>query len=196
MLLEKEQAQQLAHLAAEGDEVAFSRLVDAHQNAVYSVALGFFKNREDALDAAQETFLKAWRSIDSFRGDSAFSTWILKIAYNVCLDTVRKKKRHDAVSLTVEDDDGETRELDITDEQISASPERSAERRETVLLVRRAIDTLPYDQRTVLILRDMEDCTYEEIARILNLDLGTVKSRINRARTKLKKVLETWNFSP
>lgn len=161
----------------------FEILVNEYQKTVYNIALRTVGNPEDASDMAQEAFLRAYSSIGSFRGDSKFSVWLYRITTNVCIDFMRSKKKHNEISLSAEDDDGEDIQLDIED--TSASPEAVLERKLTCESVRKGLSLLPEDHRRILILRELGQMSYEEIADCLSLELGTVKSRIFRARKKL-----------
>ena len=166
-----------------GDVDAFGLLVTAYEKNVYNVALQMLGNREDAQDIAQEAFLKAYSSLSSFRGYSKFSSWLYRIVSNLCLDFKRRQGRRPSSSLTVEDDDGENVQLDIADE--SQSPETLLERKLTREAVRRGLAELPDEQRQILLLREIQGLSYEEIGETLGLEPGTVKSRIFRARKKL-----------
>ena len=166
-----------------GDVDAFGLLVTAYEKNVFNVALQMLGNREDAQDIAQEAFLKAYNSLSSFRGDSKFSSWLYRIVSNLCLDFKRRQGRRPSSSLTVEDDDGENVQLDIADE--SQSPETLLERKLTREAVRRGLAELPDEQRQILLLREIQGLSYEEIGEAMGLEAGTVKSRIFRARKKL-----------
>ena len=166
-----------------GDVDAFGLLVTAYEKNVFNVALQMLGNREDAQDIAQEAFLKAYNSLSSFRGDSKFSSWLYRIVSNLCLDFKRRQSRRPSSSLTVEDDDGENVQLDIADE--SQSPETLLERKLTREAVRRGLAELPEEQRQILLLREIQGLSYEEIGEAMGLEAGTVKSRIFRARKKL-----------
>ena len=166
-----------------GDTDAFEALVTAYQKQVYNLALRTVGNEEDAADMTQEAFLRAYRSLGSFRGDSKFSVWLYRIVSNVCLDFLRSKSRKPTLSLSMEDDDGEETQLDIADE--SQSPELLLERSLTRDAVRRGLDALPPDYRQILLLREIQGLSYDEISLALDLEVGTVKSRIFRARKKL-----------
>ena len=167
----------------QGDVNAFEKLVTEYEKAVYAIAQRMTGNPEDSADMTQETFIKAYNSLGSFRGDSKFSVWLYRIANNVCLDFLRSRSRKPTVSLSVEDDEGEETQLDVADE--SQSPELLLERGLTRDAVRRGLDTLPPDYKQILLLREIQGLSYEEIASALGIDLGTVKSRIFRARKKL-----------
>ena len=171
----------------QGDVNAFEKLVTEYEKAVYAIAQRMTGNPEDAADMTQEAFIKAYNSLGSFRGDSKFSVWLYRIATNVCLDFLRSRSRKPTVSLSVEDDDGEEVELDIADE--SQSPERLLERGLTRDAVRRGLDALSPEYRQILLLREIQGLSYEEIADVLTLEVGTVKSRIFRARKRLSAFL-------
>ena len=162
---------------------AFEKLVTEYERAVYAIAQRMTGNAEDAADMTQETFIKAYNSLSSFRGDSKFSVWLYRIANNVCLDFLRSKSRRPTVSLSTEDDDGEETQLDIADE--SQSPELLLESSLTRDAVRRGLDSLPPDYKQILLLREIQGLSYEEIAAALGIESGTVKSRIFRARKRL-----------
>lgn len=166
-----------------GDANAFETLVTAYEKIVYNLALRMVGNPQDAEDMTQEAFLKAYNSLDSFRGDSKFSVWLYRIVSNVCLDHLRKKNRRSTVSLSVEDDEGEEIQLDIPDTALS--PEAMLEQKLTREAVRRGLQSLDEDARQILLLREIQGMSYEEIAQALSLESGTVKSRIFRARKKL-----------
>lgn len=166
-----------------GDINAFELLVQEYEKNVYNIALRMVRNSEDAADMTQEAFIKAYNSLSNFRGDSKFSVWLYRIVSNVCLDFLRSKSRRPAMSLSVEDDDGEDAVLDIADE--TQSPEQLLERSLTRDAVRRGLDALPPDYRQILLLREIQGLSYDEISAALDLEVGTVKSRIFRARKKL-----------
>ncbi len=166
-----------------GDTDAFEALVAAYEKNVFNLALQMTGNREDAQDMTQEAFLKAYSSLSSFRGDSKFSSWLYRIVSNVCLDFKRRQGRRPSSSLTVEDDEGENIQLDIADE--SQSPEALLERKMTREAVRAGLRQLPDEQRQILLLREIQGLSYEEIGEAMGLEAGTVKSRIFRARKKL-----------
>ena len=167
----------------DGNADEYEKLVLEYQKNVYNLALRMTGDPEDAADMAQEAFIKAYSSLSGYRGDSKFSVWLYRIVSNVCLDFLRAKERRQTVSLSVTDDDGEDTELDIADE--SKSPERIFERAMTRDAVRRGLAALTPEYRQILILRELQGMSYEEIAEVLGLESGTVKSRIFRARKKL-----------
>ncbi len=179
----KEQELAAIRRVQRGDVNAFEPLMAAYEKNVYNLALRMTGNAQDAEDMTQEAFLKAYSSLDSFRGDSKFSVWLYRIVSNVCLDHLRRKSRRPAVSLSMEDDEGEDVQLDLPD--TSQSPEELLEKKLTREAVQRGLAQLPEDARQILLLREIQGLSYEEIGRVLELDPGTVKSRIFRARKRL-----------
>lgn len=179
----REQEAAIVRKVLGGDANAFETLVLEYEKNVYNIALRMTGNSEDAADMTQEAFIKAYNSLQSFRGDSKFSVWLYRIVSNVCLDFLRSKNRRPTVSLSVEDDDGEDTQLDVADE--SQSPELLLDRKLTRDSVRRGLDSLPPDYRQILLLREIQGLSYDEIAQTLSLEVGTVKSRIFRARKRL-----------
>lgn len=164
-----------------GDQKAFAVLVDRHQGRVLQVCLGMLGNRADAEDAAQEAFVKAFRSLTSFRGDSAFSTWLVRLAANQCLDVLRAAARRptDSWDALLE------AEGDSIERWLKADPDPAAAA-EAADLVGRLLALLPEEQRSVLLLREAEGLSYEEIAAALDCSLDSVKARLRRARRTLE----------
>jgi RNA polymerase sigma-70 factor (ECF subfamily) len=181
--LTREEESRIVQKVLRGDVNAFEKLVLEYEKNVYNIALRMTGNAEDASDMTQEAFIKAYNSLQSFRGDSKFSVWIYRIATNVCLDFLRSKSRRPTVSLSVEDNDGEEVQLDVADE--SQSPELLLDRQMTRESVRRGLETLSPEYRQILLLREIQGLSYDEISQALGLEVGTVKSRIFRARKKL-----------
>ena len=188
MTIEEERA--LLQRAQRGDGEAFEEIVRANEAAVYHLALRRLGSREDAEDAAQEVFLKAYTSLQSFRGESKLSVWLYRITNNVCIDALRRRK--ETVSLSVEDADGADAQLELPDERFD--PAALAERKDLREQVGKALMKLPPDAREILLLRELGGQSYDEIAQTLEIDVGTVKSRIFRARKKLCALCEG-NFS-
>lgn len=171
----------------QGDVNAFEKLVTKYEKTVYNLALRMTGNAEDAADMTQESFLKAYRSLTSFRGESKFSVWLYRITSNVCLDFLRSKSRRPVLSLTVEDSDGEETELEIPD--LSADPEEKLLSSLTREAVQRGLDSLPAQQKEILLLREISGLSYGEISETLGLEISTVKTRIFRARKRLAAFL-------
>lgn len=193
--MERSEEARLLSRAKGGDADAFEALVTENERLVYSVCVKMLKHEQDAQDAAQETFIKAFTSLASFRGESRFSVWLYRMASNVCIDMLRKNAPAE-VSLSAEDDEGGERELELPDTR--CLPENELEKKELREAVREGLMRLPPESRQILVLREIGGESYEEISASLGLDLGTVKSRLFRARKKLCAVLtESGNiFAP
>ena len=170
-----------------GDNNAFGVLVESYQTRVYNLALRMCGNEDDAFDLSQEAFFRAWRGLSGFQQESSFSTWLFRLTANVCLDWLRAKKRRPTVSLTTADDDGEETQLDIPDP--GKSPEELLMAAEDRAALTKAINALPVEYREILTLRAINDMSYTEIAEVLKLREGTVKSRLSRARLALRNIL-------
>ena len=179
--------QELVSQARAGDTAAFEQLMLDNQDRVYTLCLRMTGDREDALDLAQETFLNAWRGLSSFQGNSSFSTWVYRLASNACIDFLRKRKRRQQGEAPLSLDDDEAPLPQPADPR--GTPEDELERRELRRAVERGLQALPEHHRQVLIMRELSGLSYQEIGAVLNLDLGTVKSRIARARMALKNIL-------
>ena len=180
----------LIEAASAGDREAFGQIVSLYEKLVYNSIKLKVPSEQDAMDLSQEVFINLWRSIGKYRGDCKFSTWIYKIAVNASLDYLRKAAHSATEALpTLTDDEGDEKQIEIADDSAAASPERTLEKAETVRVVRDAIARLNDEQREVILLRDIEGYSYEEISEMLSLEIGTVKSRINRARAHLREML-------
>jgi len=183
----------LVQQAKAGDRNAFAALVSAYEGKIYNLALRYLGNREDALDASQEVFLRVFRFLPGFQEESGFSTWIYRIGVNVCKDMLIKRSRRNEQSIEVEDEEQEQRTADIAD--VRYDPELVMEQAELRTVLSAAIADLPEQQREVIVLRDIQGLSYEEIATVLSLESGTVKSRLSRARENLrKKLLQNGNI--
>ena len=158
-----------------------------NQNKVYSLALRMVNDREEADDLAQEAFLKAWQGLPAFQGDSSFSTWVYRLASNVCIDYLRKQKRRREVEPVLSLDDEESGWTEPAD--WDQDPQRHLERAERGQALARGLEALSDHHRQVLVLRELSGLSYQEIGQALGLDIGTVKSRIARSRLALRKIL-------
>jgi len=174
--------------ALKGDQQAYKLLLERHRHAIYHIAFKIVHNREEAADLVQETFMKAFGSLNTYRFEYRFSTWLYRIAANSAIDFLRKRKI-EALSLDrpMETKDG-TVELQLPD--WTHNPEFDYTRKQRRISIDEAIDSLPDKYRQVIVFRHTDDKTYEEIAKILDVPVGTVKARIFRARELLKKKLK------
>jgi RNA polymerase sigma-70 factor (ECF subfamily) len=171
-----------------GDVEAFGDLVLRHQDRLFGTLVHMLGSFEDARDAAQDAFVLAFQKLDSFRGDSAFYSWLFRIAYNAAV-TGRRKGRRERQHASVEAGRDQTGSEPL-DERPTADPSYSVQSEERQALVRRGLDELPEEYRTVLVLKEMEGLRYEEIAEMVGCPIGTVRSRIHRAREELRTKLE------
>lgn len=177
--------------AASGDTHAFAHLVEQYEKQVYHHALRLVGNPEDAADISQEVFWKAWRALPTFRGQSSFSTWLYRLTDNACTDLFRReKKRRKDVPLVLED---------LSSSQLvhpDPTPQEQVEARESLDTLEQGLAQLSQDHRRILVLRELSGLSYQEIASILGLSSGTVKSRLARARLTLANYLRRrGNFS-
>lgn len=170
-----------------GDIDAFEELIGNYQKKSYNIALKMLKNPEDAMDVSQEALIKVYKSIKKFENKSSFSTWMYRIVVNTCLDFIKKDKKN----LLYLDKPIETEEGNIKMEVIDDynTPENLLEKKLTKKLVKDSINMLKDEYKSIIILRDMEGFSYEEISKILEIPIGTVKSRIKRARDNLKIII-------
>lgn len=164
---------------------AFNVLVASYQRRVYNFCLRMLNSQQLAEDATQETFIAAYRHVRRFKGIS-FRTWLFRIAANQCYDEMRRRRSRPAVSLDARWEEGD-RALDVPDR--GPAPSEQMEKTELAAVVQAALLSLPTDQRTAVVLRDLQGFAYEEIAEIMKVSLGTVKSRINRGRNGLREAL-------
>ena len=192
---EQRDEEKLVRAAAAGDDGAFEQLMLAHQKQVYNLCLRMSGHPEDAFDLAQESFFKAWRGIGQYQFEAGFSTWLFRLTSNVCIDFLRRQKRQSHVSLTFsEDEEEEGKEYAVPDPE--PLPEEKVLLRETHGELAAAMNALPADYRAILQLRVVEELPYDEIGRILQIPIGTVKSRLARARLQLRKNLLGGNQMP
>jgi len=186
--LQKETENKIIQKVIAGDTNAFEHLVLANQKNVYNLALKMTRNEDDALDLSQEAFVKAYQQLTAFRGDSRFSVWLYRLTYNLCIDFIRKKSKQTTVSLDYKDDDNEVSSYEIPD--LRDLPEDNAIRKEMRKAIEQSIGGLNLDHREVLIMREITGLSYDEIAETLMISVGTVKSRLARARMKVIESLK------
>lgn len=184
---------ELVVLCQEQDAAAFEELVRRHERSVYALLYKLAPDWSDTADLAQEAFVRMWRGICNLQNPHAFRAWLNQIVTHLFYDELRKRPRQlPTVSMdySYEHDDEEEPTRDIPDS--SACPAEIAERKELSELIRGAMDTLPEHFRTAIVLRELQGLSYEEIAQITDTDLGTVKSRIFRARSKVQQLLQPY----
>lgn len=179
--------EELVKRVKSGDIEAFEKIISTYQSKVFSIISHMIRNANEIEDIAQEVFIKIYKNINKFQGNSSLYTWIYKITVNLCLDIIRKKKEVIYLDEKIKLNDGEV-ELQLPSDE--KNQEEIYEEKELKEKLRKCIDKLPDKQKVMIILRDIKGMSYEEISEITNIKLGTVKSQINRARLKLKSLLE------
>ena len=188
----REDDRRLIEEALSGDP-GFEKLVRTYERLVYRVAFRFLSDETEASDVAQEVFLRIHRSLAKFRGDSALSTWIYAITANLSRNAIRSRKNRAKVQvLAPEEKDGDRPFWDRVVDNKSVSSSRGLESRELSVAIQKALAEVPIDYREAVVLRDMEGLDYQDIARTLETQVGTVKSRIARGRALLREKLEEW----
>lgn len=175
----------------EGDQRAFKLLVERYQRKVYAIAYGMVKDRDTAEDIAQEAFVRVHRYIDHFKGDSSFYTWLYRITSNLAIDHLRSQKaRGEAYDEAVQASESETLpEGGVLGTRLGTNPQKSALRRELAEKMEEALSQLPEKHREILVLRELDGMSYEDLARVLKIPKGTVMSRLFHARAKMQKLL-------
>ena len=190
--MDEEEAKFVGRLIAR-DETAFNELVVLFERRVFSLVLRMLGRQADAEEVTQDVFIQVFRNVESFRGDSKLSTWIFRIGINLCknrmnYDARRQSRRHDDLGDYEESD--ALQGGDGVSVGAVARPDHAAEERQLIEVVREALETLDPEHRQLVILRDVEDLAYEEIAEVTGLNIGTVKSRIHRGRSQLREKVE------
>ncbi len=177
--------QGLMQRARKGEVAAFEQIVLLYERKVYALALRSTGSEADAADLVQEVFLRAWRSLGKFRGDSTVSTWLYRITMNLCIDFSRRKNFQ---TTPLVNEEGAA--LPLPDTHPGNSPEAALDNRELSRELRAALDELSEEHRKIVLLRDVSGLSYQEIGRLLSLEEGTVKSRLARARRNLRAILQ------
>ncbi len=184
----------LMRRTAEGDMAAFKQLVERHQRGVINLAHRFLDNREEAEDAAQEVFLRVLKAASKYRPEAMFTTWLYRIAANMCLNELRRRKRVQEVSLESSDQYDEKRSGAGIVAPEETRPDMNMEREERNRIIQESLDTLPPNQRMAVILRRFEDLSYEEIAEVLHVSVSSVESLLFRAKQTLRKKLSPYVY--
>ena len=176
----------LIEQAQRGDESSFEALILSCKGKAYNIAFRFLRNEEDALDALQESFIKIYRNLEKFNCESKFDTWVYRIVVNTCNDMLRKNKDKPFVESLYRSDDEDEYQIEVPD--AGPGPADALENKEDSAYILSCLERVGGDHREVLILRDIKGFSYDEIADILQCSIGTVKSRISRARQRLKEI--------
>lgn len=178
--------EQLIELAVSENPEAFGEIVKRWERKIFALCFGMLSREDEARDAAQETFIAAYRNVANFRGEAKVSSWLHRIAVNQCLTTKRRARTRSEEFL--DDENGEEERFVVA--PIDLSPSRVAEQNERFVIVRQAVNSLPVDLRQVIVMKEFEDMTFQEISQTLELPLSTVKSRVYTALRQLKMKLE------
>lgn len=184
----------LVKAAQKGDTDAFEELVARHRDKIYARAFSMMRHEDGAIDLSQEAWVKGWQRLAQFQGESSFATWITRIVINLCLDELRKQKRHRTES--IEEMDEESGGVERQMPAVVTNPTERLERGELRQRIDRALDQLSHEHRTVLVLHEFEEMEYKEIAKTMNCSIGTVMSRLFYARRKLAALLADLKNKP
>ena len=185
---EAEEDRELIRLAQEGDKVAFRRLVERHQRRAFAIAMGLVRDENDARELVQEAFLRVYRGLSSFQGGSSFFTWLYRIVTNLAIDLMRKPGRRDAELQENQSADEDT-DFPLVSRIDGADPIDVMRRREIAQRIQAALDALPPYHRGVILMREVEGMSYEEMAQAMGVSKGTIMSRLFHARQKLQRAL-------
>lgn len=185
---------QLVRRAKRGDQTAFRTLMERYKRRVYSIAYGMVRDSEAAMDISQEAFIKVHRYLGSFQGSSSFYTWLYRIVVNLSIDHLRKEGRHDAVDYDdmIQRRDPDDSEAWIVPTLLDQNPMQALDRRELSGRIAEAFEGLSEKHRAVVMLREVEGLSYEDIARTLKIHKGTVMSRLHHARRNLQRALSDY----
>lgn len=185
----QEDAELVKRLQA-GDQAAFRKLFERYQRRAYAVAFGVVKNQHDALDVVQEAFIKVHKHIGTFQGTSSFYTWLYRIVMNLAIDHVRRRRKITEFDDTIKKDDVVVGDGSMVPRVVNENPSKNVVRQELSVKLEAALDTLPPYHRAVILLREVEGLSYEEMAKILKVPKGTIMSRLFHARRKMQEQLE------
>ena len=179
--------ERLVRSAQRGDTVAFEELVARHRDKIYARAFSMMRNEDEAVDLSQEAWVKGWQRLRQFQGESTFVTWMTRIVINLCLDQLRKQRRHrtESIELMDEESGGVERQMPV----VTVNPTEGLERTELRQRIDRAMAQLSAEHRTVLILHEFEELEYKEIAKRMGCSIGTVMSRLFYARRRMANLM-------
>lgn len=185
----------LVKRARSGDQCALKLLIERYQRKVYSVALGMVKDREEAMDVSQEAFVKVYRYLDHFKGDSSFYTWLYRITVNICIDVLRRRAasrgEHVEFDENIQHDSAEAN-IGALGSRLGTNPQKTLLRKELAAKIEEALQEVPEKHRAILLLRELEGMSYEDLARTLQIPKGTVMSRLFHARAKMQTILNKY----
>lgn len=185
----------LVQRVRQGDQRAFKLLVERYQRKVYSVALGMVKDREEAMDVSQEAFVKVYKYLDHFKGDSSFYTWLYRITVNICIDVLRRRPGSKGEHVELDENlqmDSPEANIGALGSRLGTNPQKSLLRKELASKIEEALQEVPEKHRAILLLREVEGMTYDDLARTLEIPKGTVMSRLFHARAKIQKILSKY----
>ncbi len=185
----------LVRRCRQGDQAAFRALVERYQKKAFAQALGMLKDKDEAMDVAQEAFVKVYRYLDHFKGDSSFYTWLYRIVANLCVDRMRRKasaQSPDNVEFDEKMNQEELATAGILSTKLGTNPQKAALRSELAEKIGAALDQIPEKHREILVLRELEGLSYEDLARVLKIPKGTVMSRLFHARAKMQALLSEY----
>lgn len=182
--------EQLVRAAQRGDMAAFEELVGRHRDKIYARAFSMMRNEDEAVDLSQEAWVKGWQRLKQFQGESSFVTWMTRIVINLCLDQLRKQKRHraESIELLEEESGGVERQMPV----VTTNPTEGLERQELRKRIDKALAQLSVEHRTVLILHEFEELEYKEIAKKMECSIGTVMSRLFYARRRMANLMASY----
>jgi len=185
----------LVRRCRQGDQGAFRALVERYQKKAFAQALGMVKDKDEAMDIAQEAFVKVYKYLDHFKGDSSFYTWLYRIVSNLCVDRMRRKASAagpDSREFDEKQDQEELATAGILSTRLGTNPQKAALRAELAAKIDEALEQIPEKHREILLMRELEGMSYEDMARVLEVPKGTVMSRLFHARAKMQKLLSEY----
>jgi RNA polymerase sigma-70 factor, ECF subfamily len=182
---------ELVNQCRTGDQAAFKELVERYQRKVYQIAFGLVRNREDALDITQEAFIRVHRYLENFKGSSSFYTWVYRIVVNLCIDHLRKDEKMQTLDYDDSLEHAGAPEQELQPSQAETLPGEVLDRKELRGQIRQALEALSPTHRAIIIMREVEDLSYSEMAEIMNCSKGTIMSRLFHARRRLQQALLT-----